>query len=160
MTRQTNNSHIQREILAAKLRAITRFVRGLQQPFLGLDIAECASVSIPGGRQMIEITGGGKFNGFETCFGRGSADDERQVIWRATGGASVIIFSVRNFSKLPGFSRALVSWYSEVLFADPPPLVTNRNWYSMPSVAIRSICAGKLVPVSTSSYMFKGAVWE
>ena len=67
-------------------------------------------MSIAGGRQMIEIAGGRKFNGFETSFGRGSADDESQVVRRATGGAQRFIFSVRNFSKLPGFSRALVSW--------------------------------------------------
>ena len=41
-----------------------------------------------------------------------------------------------------------------------PPLVTNKKLYSMPSVAIKSICAGRLVPVSTSSHLLSGAVCE
>jgi len=40
---------------------------------------------------------------------------------------SVLIFSTRNFRRLSGFSRALVSWKRYVLFAEPPPLATNRN---------------------------------
>jgi hypothetical protein len=54
-------------------------------------------VSITGGRQMIEIAGGRKFNGFETSFGRGSADDKRQVVRRATGGTQRYHFFRQEF---------------------------------------------------------------
>ena len=59
-----------------------------------------------------------------------------------------------------GFSSALVSWYRKVLLALPPPLVMTRKWYSSPSTALRSICAGRLVPVLRSSYMEIGASCE
>ena len=63
----------------------------------------------------------------------------------------VRIFSSTNFSSESGFSSALVSWYRNVLLALPPPLVMTRKWYSSPSTADRSIWAGRLVPVLTSS---------
>src|SRR5512134_429683 len=72
---------------------------------------------------------------------------------------SVFIFSTRNFSRLPGLRSALVSWYRYVLLAEPPPLATNRNLYSIPLAAYRSIWAGRLQPEFTSSYMFRGTVW-
>jgi hypothetical protein len=46
---------------------------------------------------MIEIAGGRKLNGFETRFGRGSADDKRQVIRRATGGSQCFHFFRQEF---------------------------------------------------------------
>ena len=35
--------------------------------------------------------------------------------------------SSRNFTRSSGFRTALVCWKKKVLFADPPPLATNRN---------------------------------
>ena len=65
-------------------------------------------------------------------------------------------FWSRNASRLAGLSRAFVSWNSNDLFADPPPLATNRNSYVLPPVAEISIWAGRLVPELTSSYMDSG----
>src|SRR5579863_8264270 len=45
------------------------------------------------------------------------------------------IFSSRNEAIRTGLSTALVSWYRNDLFADPPPLAMNRNLYSSPPVA-------------------------
>ncbi len=45
------------------------------------------------------------------------------------------ILSTRNFSSFSGVSSALVSCQSMVLLAEPPPLATKRNLYSLPSVA-------------------------
>ena len=49
---------------------------------------------------------------------------------------SVRIFSSTNASSDSGFSSALVSWKRNVLLAEPPPLVTNRKWYSSPAVGV------------------------
>ena len=70
------------------------------------------------------------------------------------------IFSAMNLRSDAGFSSALVSWYRKVLFADPPPLATNRNRYSPPGSAYSSTCAGRLVPVFFSRYMSSGAICE
>ena len=45
------------------------------------------------------------------------------------------IFSSRNDSIRAGLSTALVSWYRNDLFAEPPPLAMNRNLYSSPPAA-------------------------
>ena len=58
------------------------------------------------------------------------------------------------------FSSALVCWYRNVLFADPPPLVMNRKLYLLPCVAYKSICAGRFVPEFFSSVIVNGTTCE
>src|SRR3990170_4359759 len=99
-----------------------------------------------------------------TAFRHASAEVPPTTNARWYGGhaavPSVFIFSTRNFSSDAGLSSAFVSWKRYILFADPPPLVTKRNLYSIPFVAYRSICAGRLVPEFTSSYIVSGTVCE
>src|SRR5205823_919608 len=72
-------------------------------------------------------------------------------------------FSSRNRVMDAGFRTALVSWYRNDLFAEPPPLAMNRNEYAgspCGSLAYSSTWAGRLVPVLRSSHMVSGASWE
>ena len=93
-----------------------------------------------------------------------SAEVPPTTIARWYGGQAdvprVRIFSATNASSDSGFSNAFVSWYRNVLLALPPPFVTTRKRYSSPSMALRSIWAGRLVPVLRSSYIEIGASWE
>mmetsp|Transcript_11136 Transcript_11136/g.33375 ORF Transcript_11136/g.33375 Transcript_11136/m.33375 type:complete len:249 (+) Transcript_11136:2914-3660(+) len=71
-----------------------------------------------------------------------------------------LILSSTNSKSDLSFSKALVCWYKNVLFAEPPPFAMNWKWYSLPCAAYRSICAGKFVFVFASSNMDVGATWE
>ena len=42
--------------------------------------------------------------------------------------------SLMNLVSASSVNRALVCWYKNVLFAEPPPLVMKRNSYSMPGL--------------------------
>ena len=59
-----------------------------------------------------------------------------------------------------GLSSALVSWYRNVLLAEPPPLAMNSSSYSSPGSAWISTWAGRLEPVFFSVYMSSGASCE
>src|SRR5580693_9006642 len=68
-----------------------------------------------------------------------SADVPPTTMARWYGGHAAVpsdrIFSSRNDSIRAGLSTALVSWYRNDLFAEPPPLAMNRNLYSSPPAA-------------------------
>ncbi len=74
-----------------------------------------------------------------TVFRQASAEVPPMTKAMWYGGQAAVpryfIFSTRYFSSFSGVRSAFVSWYSMVLFADPPPLATKRNLYSAPSVA-------------------------
>ena len=70
------------------------------------------------------------------------------------------ILSSANAGRVAGFSSALVSWYRNVLLADPPPLAMNSSSYSPPGSAYSSICAGRFDPVFFSVNMSRGAICE
>ena len=71
-------------------------------------------------------------------------------------------FSSRNPASRLGFSSALVSWYRNVLLADPPPLASTRSSYfgAVPGALYSSTCAGRFVPVLRSSQNDVGAICE
>ena len=72
-------------------------------------------------------------------FSANSADVPPTTMARWYGGHAAVpserIFSSRNEAIRAGFRTALVSWYRNDLFAEPPPLAMNRNLYSSPPVA-------------------------
>jgi hypothetical protein len=68
-----------------------------------------------------------------------SADMPPMTMARWYGGQAAVpslrvSLSIQE-SSVFGFSSAFVSWYRNVLLAEPPPLVMNRKWYSSPSSA-------------------------
>ena len=72
-------------------------------------------------------------------FSANSAEVPPTTMARWYGGHAAVpserIFSSRKLAIRAGFSTALVSWYRNDLFAEPPPLAMNRNLYSSPPVA-------------------------
>ena len=83
-----------------------------------------------------------------------------------TGGQAAVpserSFSSRKPASRFGFSSALVSWYRNVLLAEPPPLARTRSSYFgvAPGALYSSTCAGRFVPVFRSSQNEVGAICE
>src|SRR5690606_1214182 len=88
---------VEREMLAAELRADAGGARPLKHPSLQLDVAEAASVAVAGGRQPVEVLGGGELDGLQARLGGGAADDEDKVVRRASGGAEADHFLEEEF---------------------------------------------------------------
>lgn len=87
MTRQADDAYIERKVFPAKLGADSAFARGLKHLFFKFDIAKGAAVFVAGGGEIVVILRGGEFDVFHRRFGRGTADDEGQMVGRARGGA-------------------------------------------------------------------------
>ena len=87
MPRQPDHARFQAEPLAAELGPQPDAARGLHQRGLELEVPE----GMPGGRaaggQAVQVAGRGELDGLQGQLGRGPADDHRQVIRRAGGGA-------------------------------------------------------------------------
>ncbi|MNV47215.1 hypothetical protein D3C71_1390750 [compost metagenome] len=87
MARQTHHANVMRKVFTAKLRAQSQVLRFFQQLFFQRHVAECLTVLIAFGRQAIIVLGRRQFYGFQGCFRRGAADNERHVVRRASRGA-------------------------------------------------------------------------
>ena len=109
MTRQSDDSHIDRKILPAELSPDAALPRGLQHLGFKLDIAEGSAMRIAGRRQVIEVLRRSQFHRFHRRFDRRAADDEAEVICGQAAVPSVSILSVRYSTNDFGFRTARVS---------------------------------------------------
>ena len=82
MTRKAHHAHIECEVLAAELRAVSAFVRRLQHSVLELDVAERPPVLVPFRGQVVQVPRRGELHGLQAGLGRGSSDHEDEVVGR------------------------------------------------------------------------------
>lgn len=98
-----------------------------------------------------------------TVFRQVSAEVPPMASARWYGGHAAVpsdlIFASMKGIRRSGVSSAFVSWKRYDLLAEPPPFAMNINLYWLPGIEKRSICAGRLVFVFTSSYIDRGAFW-
>ena len=87
MARQPDHAHVVAEIFAAELRADAGRLRHLQHFLLHRQIAKRVPRLRALGRQRVVIMRGGELDRLHGQFGRGAADDDRQMIGRARRGA-------------------------------------------------------------------------
>ena len=87
VTRQADDADVEGEPLAAELRADAELMRDLEELSLERDIAEGAAVLVTRRRERVVVMGRGQLDGLHGRLGGGAADDEREVIRRARGGA-------------------------------------------------------------------------
>ena len=83
MARQADHAHVVAEVLATKLGADACCLRQLVDLFFHLKVTEGVTGFGALGRQAVEITCGCQLGGLQVHFGRGAADDDRQVVGRA-----------------------------------------------------------------------------
>ena len=89
VARQTDDAHVEGEILAAELRADAAVLGDLEDELLRLQIAEGAAFFVTGGGKVVVVFGRGELDGFQAGLGAGATYDEGEVIGRAGGGAEV-----------------------------------------------------------------------
>ena len=87
VTRESDDAHVQGEPLAAELRADAELMRDLEELGLERGIAEGAAMLVAGRGQRVVVMGRGQLDGLHGRFGGRAADDEREVVRRARGGA-------------------------------------------------------------------------
>ena len=121
-------------------------------------IAESTPVFITGSRQLVIIVSRSQLNSQQVLLCRCTTDYKCNMIRRTSSRTQSLHFFNKERNQC---SRIQYSFRFLILnrscSAEPPPLVTQRNLYSIPSVASKSICAGRLHLVFTSSYIVKGA---
>ena len=77
-------------VLAAELCSETDLVSLLEKLLLKLDVTECASRLVTGGREAVIIMSGGQLYREKVLLGRGSSDYEGDMIWRAGCGSEAL----------------------------------------------------------------------
>ena len=109
VARQADDAHVVAEILAAELRADAEAAGQLEHLLLEIAVAVGLAVAVARGRQRVEIAAAGELHRLQVHLGRGAADDDRQVIGRAGGGAEACGSSRREICSSDfGFSTAFV----------------------------------------------------
>ena len=83
MSRQADNAHIMAVIFAAKLRTDPQIAGNLQDFSFPFKIAPCMAKAVALGWQPVQRADGGLLHGLQIEFGRGAANDNRQMIGRA-----------------------------------------------------------------------------
>ncbi len=90
MTRQADDAYVEREIPAAELRPDAARPGGLEDFVLQLGVTEGLAQCVAFEGQRVEVFGRGELDGLEAGFGRGTTDDDHEVIGRARGGAQML----------------------------------------------------------------------
>ena len=85
--READDAYVEGEPLAAELRADAELMRDLEELGFERGVAEGAAMFVARGRERVVIMGRGQLDGLHGRLGGGAADDEREVIRRARGGA-------------------------------------------------------------------------
>ena len=83
MARQAHHTHIQGEVLAAKLRPEAAGARRFQHLRFKIQITEGAAMGVAGRGHGVEILGAGHLDDLHGRLSRGAADDKHQVVGRA-----------------------------------------------------------------------------
>ena len=86
MPRQPHDAHVMAEILAAELRADAEVLGQLVDLGLQRGVADGVAGPVAGGRQPVEVAGGGQLHRLQRRLGGGAADDDGQVVGRAGAG--------------------------------------------------------------------------
>ena len=84
VTRQTDDTHIVCEVLAAELCTETDLMRLFQNLLFEFHVAECAPRGITRGRQVVIIMSRSQLHGEQVLFGRCAADNECDMIRRTS----------------------------------------------------------------------------
>jgi hypothetical protein len=87
VARQADDAHVEGEVFAAELRADADLAGDLQQFLFEFEVAEGLAVLVALGGQRVVVFGGRELDGLEAVFRGGAADDKREVVGRAGGGA-------------------------------------------------------------------------
>ena len=87
MTGQTDDTDVVGEMLAAELSTKTDFLCLDEELFLQFDITEGTSGLITCRGQSVLVFDAGQLHGEQVLLGRGTADDEGDVVGRTGGGA-------------------------------------------------------------------------
>ena len=87
VARQADDADVEGEPLAAELRTDAELMRDLEELGLERGVAEGAAMLVAGRGQRVVVMGRGQLDGLHGRFGGRAADDEREVIRRARGGA-------------------------------------------------------------------------
>ena len=87
VTRQADDADVEGEPLAAELRADAELMRDLEELSLERGVAEGAAMLVARRRERVVVMRRGQLDGLHGRLGGGTADDEREVIRRARGGA-------------------------------------------------------------------------
>mmetsp|Transcript_125331 Transcript_125331/g.350974 ORF Transcript_125331/g.350974 Transcript_125331/m.350974 type:complete len:447 (+) Transcript_125331:697-2037(+) len=85
--RQSDDTAVVGEVLAAELRAHPQILASLQQLGLPLQVAKCPAVLVPRGRQVVVVASARELHGLQVHLCRGAADDHGDMVWRACGGS-------------------------------------------------------------------------
>ena len=99
VARQADHPHVVTEILAAELRADADIARQLQHLLFHLQVAERVARLAAAGGQRVQPLGGGQLHRLHRGLGRGAADDDRQVVGRAGGGAERLDLGFQEFQQ-------------------------------------------------------------
>ena len=84
---QPHHADVVAEVLAAELGADAEALGQLEDLLLELEVAEPVAAHRALGGQVVEVVRRGQLGGLEGVLRRGAADDHRQVVRRAGGGA-------------------------------------------------------------------------
>ncbi len=84
---QSDHAHVVAEVLAAELGADAERLGQLEDLLLQLEVPEAVGRHRALGREVVEVVRGGVLRGLERELRRRAADDDRQVVRRARGGA-------------------------------------------------------------------------
>jgi hypothetical protein len=113
------------EILAAELRADAEVLGELVDLRLERHVAEGVPALLPSGRERVEPARRGQLHGLQRRLRAGAADDDRQVVGRAGGGAERLDLVFQELQQLLARQHRARLLERKVLFALPPPLRTN-----------------------------------
>ncbi|MBE1476248.1 hypothetical protein H4W32_004290 [Actinophytocola algeriensis] len=87
MPGEPDDAHVVAEVLAAELRADAELAGHLEDLLLEVGVPERVPASRALAGEVVEVAGGGELGDLERVLGGGAADDDREVVGRARGGA-------------------------------------------------------------------------
>lgn len=160
MSRQAYDADVVCIVFASELSAKTDVVGLFKHFLLQFNVAESAACLIACCRKRVVIMGGCQFNCQQVLLCRCAANHECNVVWRTSGCAESLHLGYKERNQSVRIQNSFCLLIEICFVCRATTFGYAQEWYSMPSVASMSICAGRLHFVFTSSYIDNGAFWE